>query len=153
MKPSIFSVHIFKIIDGQTKCLLLRRCSKFLTGNWQMVTGKAQEGETATMGALRELFEETGLRPDRFYNANFLESFYLEKYDIICHAPVFVAFIDQEQTVVLCPQEHDEYKWVNISDALSILEFSTQRAALIHIEEQFIKKAPNTRFLLNPDYV
>lgn len=149
MKPFIVIVHVFKIIDGQAKCLLLRRCGKFLAGNWQMVAGKVDEGESATVGAMRELFEETGLRPNRFYTADFLESFYLEKYDMICHSPVFIAFIDNEQNVTLSPQEHDAYKWANIPEALSLLEFSGQRAALRHIEEQFINKSPNERFLLN----
>ncbi|HEV3269155.1 MAG TPA: NUDIX domain-containing protein [Candidatus Rhabdochlamydia sp.] len=149
MKPFIIIVHVFKVVDGQVKCLLLRRCSKFLSGNWQMVAGKVHEGESTTVGALRELFEETGLRPDRFYTADFLESFYLEKYDIICHSPVFIAFIDQNQNVTLSPHEHDEYKWLDIPEALSLLEFSGQRAALIHIEEQFIKKKPNKIFLLD----
>ncbi len=149
MKPFIVVVHVIKVSDGQAKCLLLRRCGKFLPGNWQMVAGKVNEGELATAGALRELFEETGLRPDRFYTADYLESFYLEKYNIICHSPVFVAFIDQEQDVTLSPTEHDEFKWLSISEALSYLEFSGQRAALMHIEDQFIKKEPNKRFLLN----
>ncbi|MCI0382405.1 MAG: NUDIX domain-containing protein [Chlamydiae bacterium] len=148
MKPFIVIVHVFKIIDGLARCLLLRRCGKLLAGNWQMVAGKVHEGESAAVAARRELFEETGLQPDRFYTADFLESFYLEKYDIICHSPVFIAFIDQEQSVILSPQEHDEYKWLSIPDALSLLEFSGQRAALIHIEDQFIKKLPNERFLL-----
>jgi len=148
MKPFIVIVHIFKMIDGQAKCLLLHRCGKFISGNWQMVTGKVHEGESAIAAAQRELFEETSLRPDRFYTADFLESFYLEKFDTICHAPVFLAFIDQEQTVILSPEEHDKYQWLSIPDALSLLEFSGQRAALIHIEEQFIKKTPNERFLL-----
>lgn len=148
MKPFIVVVHIIKVIDGEAKCLLLRRCGQFLTGNWQMVAGKVHEGETATNGALRELFEETGLRPDRFYSADFLESFYVDKFDMIFHAPVFVSFIDREQKVTLSPHEHDDHKWLSIPEALSLLEFSGQRAALQHIEEQFIKKSPNPRFLL-----
>lgn len=148
MNPSIISVHILKICNGQAQCLLLRRCGKFLTGNWQMVTGKVHEKESATNAALRELFEETGLKPDRFYTADILESFYLMELNTICHAPVFIAFIDQSQDVILSPYEHDKYKWLAIPEALSILEFSGQRAALIHIEEQFVKKTPNERFLI-----
>ena len=64
MKPFVVAVHTFKICEAQVKCLLLRRCSKHLTGNWQMVTGKLHKEELAVAGALRELFEETGLRPD-----------------------------------------------------------------------------------------
>lgn len=147
MKPCV-AVHIIKICDNQAKCLLLCRSGQFLNGNWQMVTGKVHEEESATAGALRELFEETGLRPDRFYSADIVESFYLPEMDRIFHSPVFVAFIDQEQDVVLSPQEHSDYKWLSIPEALSFLEFSGQRAALRHIEEQFIKKTPNERFLV-----
>jgi dihydroneopterin triphosphate diphosphatase len=149
MKPFIVTVHIVKMREKDVKYLLLRRCGKFLAGNWQMVAGKVNEGETATKGALRELKEETGLKPDRFYTADFVESFYLSKFDIMCHAPVFVAFIDNDQEIKLSPHEHDEFKWVTLPEALSLLEFSGQRAALQHIEEQFIKKTPNKIFQLN----
>jgi dATP pyrophosphohydrolase len=152
MKACVVAVYVIKVRDNQAKCLLLCRCGKFLNGNWQMVTGKVHEEETATAGALRELFEETGLRPDRFYSADIIDSFYLPEIDRICHSPVFVAFIDQEQDVTLSPYEHSDYNWLSIEEALSLLEFSGQRAALIHIEEQFIKKTPNERFLLN-EYV
>lgn len=148
MKPNVVIVHIVKVRGNEVKYLLIRRCGKFLPGNWQMVTGKLEEGETATQGAIRELYEETGLKPDRFYTADFVECFYLAKFDMVCHAPVFVAFIDQDQEIVLSPKEHDEFKWVTFPEALSILEFSSQRAALEHINNQFIEKAPNNLFLL-----
>lgn len=145
---SCIAVHVIKMINNQAEYLLLRRCSKFLNGNWQMITGKVHEEESAIAAALRELFEETGLRPDRFYTADIVESFYLPEFDRICHSPVFVAFIDQEQEVTLSPHEHSDYKWLSIAEALPLLEFSGQRAALRHIEKQFVKKIPNERFLL-----
>jgi dATP pyrophosphohydrolase len=148
MKPFIVVVYIVKLQGKKVEYLLLRRCGKFLPGNWQMVAGKVNEEETATQGALRELYEETGLKPDRFYTADFVESFYLSKFDMMCHAPVFVAFIDQDQEITLSPEEHDEFKWVTFPEALSLLEFSGQRASLVHINDQFIKKMPNNLFLL-----
>lgn len=149
MNPSIIAVHILKVYNGQAQCLLLRRCGKSLPGNWQMVSGKIHQKESAIRAALRELLEETGLKPDRFYTADILESFYLAERNTIYHVPVFVAFIDQEQDVILSPHEHDAYSWLSIPKALSMLEFSGQRAALVHIEEQFIKKTPNERFLIS----
>lgn len=151
MKPRIVVVHVVQVNGNEAKYLLIRRCGKFLPGNWQMVAGKVEEGESTTEGALRELYEETGLRPDRFYTADFVESFFLPKFDMMCHAPVFVAFIDKAQEVKLSPKEHDDYQWLSRQDALSLLEFSSQREALLHIEEQFIKKSPNNRFLISTD--
>ncbi|MBT7264817.1 MAG: NUDIX domain-containing protein [Waddliaceae bacterium] len=148
MEPNIVIVHVLKKYDNEWRCLLLRRCSKFLPGNWQMITGKVQEKETAIKAALRELREESGLTPDRFYSADFVETFFLHTYNMVCFAPVFVAFIDQEQEIILSPQEHDDYKWVSFSDAFSILEFSGQRTALHHIQEEFIAKTPSERFII-----
>ena len=151
MKPFIVIVHVVKLRGNEVKYLLLKRCGKFLTGNWQMVAGKVEEGETGTQGALRELYEETGIKPDRFYTADFVESFYLPKFDLMCHAPVFVAFVDEDQEVVLSPKEHDEFTWVTLSEALSLLEFSGQRIALQHIDDEFVKKQPNNLFMLIPN--
>ena len=38
---------------------------KYMPGLWQMVTGKMKDGETAYQTALREIKEETTLKPDK----------------------------------------------------------------------------------------
>jgi dATP pyrophosphohydrolase len=68
-----------------------------------MVSGGINKGETASQTALREIYEETGLRPTRFYSGNIVEIYYDAERDTILTNPVFVAFIDNLQQVRLSP--------------------------------------------------
>lgn len=142
LKPSGIMAFIFKLDFDGYKCLLLRRCCKYLYGNWQMISGGMEKGETAHQTALREIYEETGLRPTRFYSGNFVEIYYDAERDIILTNPVFVGFVDNLQQVRLSPTEHDAFKWVSIPEALNILEFDQQRENLVKVYENFIKKEP-----------
>lgn len=146
--PRLVIVHVIQAWSNEKKCLLLRRCGAFMKGNWQMVAGKIKADETAVQAAIRELKEETGLTPNRMYSADYLETFYDHSKNALYAAPVFVAFIDEEQTVALSPEEHDAHEWVDFSKATSTLEFRGQREALKHIIEQFVNKAPNHIFLV-----
>jgi dATP pyrophosphohydrolase len=47
--------------------LVIRRRTPYLKGTWQMVSGAVEAGETGWAAALREIEEETGLVPERFY--------------------------------------------------------------------------------------
>ena len=146
--PQLVIVHVVQSWSEEKKCLLLRRCGKFMAGNWQMVAGKINANETAIHAAMRELKEETGLISDRIYSADYLETFYDHAKNAIFFAPVFVAFIDMQQNVSLSAHEHDAYEWVNFEKAYDLLEFRGQREALRHIVEQFIDKSPNNIFLI-----
>lgn len=145
IKPFHVVAYILKIEDGQAKYLLLRRCGKILTGNWQMVAGGIKSGETAFQAALREIFEETNLVPDRFYSADAVECFYEVSRDFIILAPVFVAFIDTHQEVKLSPHEHDSFMWLSFNETLSYLEFDNQQRIIRNIENNFVEKIPNER--------
>ena len=49
----------------RVEILLMRRApGRILPGLWQCVSGSLEPGESVPAGALRELFEETGLGPD-----------------------------------------------------------------------------------------
>jgi len=142
LKPTGVMAFIFKKDFDGHKCLLIRRCSKYLYGNWQMVSGGINKGETASQTALREIYEETGLRPTRFYSGNIVEIYYDAERDTILTNPVFVAFIDNLQQVRLSPTEHDAFKWVSIEDAVKILEFDQQQDCFLKVYEKFIKNYP-----------
>lgn len=145
IKPFHTVAYIIKIENKQSKYLLLRRAGKYLTGNWQMVSGGIEINETAWQAALREIKEETNLIPDRFYSADAIESFYEVARDAIVIAPVFVAFIDSEQFVQISSLEHDTFRWLSYLDTLTHLEFDNQRRIIEHIENHFVKKTPNER--------
>jgi len=149
IRPFHTVAYIISLEKGQAKYLLMKRCGEYLTGNWQMVSGGIEEGETAWQAALREIKEETNLVPDRFYSADIVESFYEFSWDSIVMAPVFVAFIDTLQTVQLSSTEHDDYHWLPYSEACDLLEFSNQQRIIQHIQENFINKIPNERFRIH----
>jgi dATP pyrophosphohydrolase len=150
IKPPHIVAYIVKIEEGVSFYLLLRRVGKHLNGNWQMVSGGIELGETAYHAALREIQEETNLIPDRFYSADAVESFYDISKDTILFAPVFIAFIDTPQQVKLSVLEHDVYKWLPYDEAVAYLEFDNQRRILKHIENNFVLNTPNERHRILP---
>ncbi|HEY2810607.1 MAG TPA: NUDIX domain-containing protein [Rhabdochlamydiaceae bacterium] len=129
--------------------LLLHRCGTYLHGTWQMVTGHVHEGEKAYDAAIREVREETGLTPNRLYNADAVETFYMKRNDKILFVPVFVAFIDQPDVeIYLSPQEHDDYEWAAYDVALDRLLFAEQKRVLTHVHKNFILNDPNPIHLI-----
>lgn len=137
------------IVIKDDRILLLRRTGP-LKGTWCYVVGKIEASEKAWQGALREIKEETGLIPSEFYSADIQEQFYEIGKDSIRIAPVFVGYILDKQEVKI-NEEHDDFKWVTIEEALQMLSFPGQRKIIEHIEEEFIKKKPS-EWLMNFGY-
>jgi len=102
------SVATLRRHNGITQTLLLRRTGKSIPGAWAQIAGGIEPGERAWQAAVREMREETGLAPDRVYSADYCEQFYAVEKETIILAPVFVAFIDTDQPIVL-NNEHDDY--------------------------------------------
>lgn len=142
IKSFSIAAYICKVEGGVCQHLIIRRKSKRLEGTWQMVSGRIEAGETGWQAALREIREETGLVPDRFYSANVLESFYEAGQNCINLIPVFVAFIENDQTVQVS-DEHSDYKWVRPEEAETYLSFDHQTETMKMIEAKFVAKAPN----------
>ena len=74
--------------------------------SWETVHGTIEPGETPVQASLRELREETGLVPEKFYNLSRTEAFYQHRTDELAVIPVFVAFVAAGATVRLSA-EHD----------------------------------------------
>jgi dATP pyrophosphohydrolase len=146
IQPSHTVCYVVRIVNGKSEYLLMHRCGQYLNGNWQMVTGTINEGETAWQAALRELGEETGLQPLSFYTVDQIESFYEFQMDKILFGPIFLAIVDPVQKVKLSPGEHDEYVWKNCAEALEYLQFSNQRRIIQYIEERYIRQQPDPFF-------
>ncbi len=120
----------------------MRRASEFLCDQWCHVAGAVELEETAWQAALRELQEEAGLVPERFYSADRFEQFYRPDWDALVFAPVFAAFVSPTAQVRL-NHEHSEYRWCPRDEALSHMSFFTQRANLLHVHAEFIERPPN----------
>lgn len=138
-----FIASIFVLREGPegVEVLLLKR-AQTLKGLWCQVAGKIEEGETAWQAGLRELREETGLVPQRYYSADVIEQFYEAERDAITVGPVFVAYVDAGADVRL-NEEHSDFRWFRPTEARARLEFGGQRRVLDRIVEDFIEREPS----------
>ena len=134
--------HVFRRRpDGGEQWLVLKRAPGFLGGSWQMVSGTIEGDEKAYQCAQRELLEETGLRPRHFYQASYVNRFYLAATDEIVLSPVFAAEVEAD-AVVRLSEEHTEFAWVDWKEAMRRFPWPGQRKALAVIREQFIDAQP-----------
>lgn len=142
----IVSCVVLRMKGDLHEVLLLKR-TQSLAGTWCQIAGKIEEGEAAWQAGLRELREETGLVPDRFYSADICEQFYEPDRDAITIAPVFVAFVDAAAQVAL-NHEHDAFMWVGFEEAREMVDFGGQRRVLRWIEDEFVTRAPSQHLLI-----
>lgn len=114
---SIFYVAAHALVENIDGCILItKRSAKndYMPLKWDIPGGTVEVGETVEDALLRELLEETHLnvipmRPVFVYsnlsqipNRQTVQIVYLCKY------------LDGD--IVLNPDEHDEYQWINFSD-------------------------------------
>ncbi|MBL8989504.1 MAG: NUDIX domain-containing protein [Gemmatimonadetes bacterium] len=98
-------------------------------GAWEAVHGSIEPGELPVAAGLRELEEETGLVPIRFYNLSRTESFYLHRIDQVALIPTFAAVVDAGAPVRLSI-EHDAFRWLPIHEAAATVAWPRERRCL-----------------------
>jgi dATP pyrophosphohydrolase len=97
---------------AQHEFLQLRRVPKdYMGGTYQTIRGRSEGDETAVATALRELREETALKPSEFYALSTCEVFYIYHTDTVWHAAAFCAVVPSATEPVL-NEEHDAYRWI-----------------------------------------
>ncbi|NCS89704.1 MAG: NUDIX pyrophosphatase [Ignavibacteria bacterium CG2_30_36_16] len=140
IKLEMVEVHLFKIVDGDLKYLILKRSeNEIFPGLWQMVTGKIECGEKAYETAIREIKEETGLIPKKLWVVPNINSFYSQADDCISLLPVFAAQLSSSCSVKIS-EEHCEYKWVSSKEAKKLFAWEGQRKSVDIIENYFVKE-------------
>lgn len=98
-------------------------------GSWETVHGTIEPGETPVQASLRELREETGFTPERFYNVSRTEGFYQHKTDELALIPVFAAFVAAGAEPRLS-REHDRAEWLAPDAAVKRFAWPRERRAL-----------------------
>ena len=112
VRADYVDVYAFRRVARDVEFLLLkRRPEAYLGDTWHAVHGKIEPGETAVAAALRELREETGLRPARFWQLDTPHIFYMARTDQVIVAACFAAEIAADAVVTL-NHEHTAHQWV-----------------------------------------
>lgn len=110
--------------------LYMRRApTSYMGGTWAVVRGGVNAGEPYLDAALRELREETGLRPRELYRLGSIESFYTLAHDTLWHSVPFCAIVSRTDEVRL-NGEHDDYRWVQREHAIRDSMWASERRVL-----------------------
>ena len=133
--------------SGGHEFLQLRRAAgDFMGGTWQNIYGGIREGETAWQAAIRELREETGLKPLEFYQLDTVNTFYLAADDSVWHCPGFCAVVASEAAITL-NEEHDAFRWLTREQYLTHLLWPGERLACAELYREILDNGPAKPFL------
>ena len=130
----IVDAYVFREVENKVQFLLLKRAgTKIYEHLWQGVAGKIESGESASQAALRELDEETGLKPKRMFIADHVSKFYEEIGDRINLVPVFGIEVESEE--VRLSDEHTEFRWMDVDEAEQTLVWNGQKEGIRTVYE------------------
>jgi dATP pyrophosphohydrolase len=135
----IVELSVFSRKNRQVRYLLLRRSKNKNPhpGIWQFITGRVKAHETCLNAALRELREETNLKPKSIWLVPHILQFYDASTDRIHNSPLFT--IEAEDPAKLrISAEHDKFAWLPYKQAISRLVWPAQRDGLRITNEYII---------------
>jgi len=125
----IYSKTDSAINSRQYKVLLLKLVAD-RGGFWQPVTGHIEAGEELEKGAFRETFEETGLKPLHQMVPLDFEFTFQGKWGV-AHETAFAMEVEPGcPEPIIDPNEHTEFRWVEILEASQMLAHRSNQEAL-----------------------
>lgn len=125
-EKKLIDLYPYKVEKENVKFLLFRRAKgKVYEGQWRMIGGKVERGESCWQAALRELKEETKLQPKSFWTIPSVNQFYEHTSDKILTIPAFAAEIHPEDPIEL-DDEHTSYRWIQSKEASTYIQWPEQ---------------------------
>lgn len=151
-RADLVDVWPFRVVDGAVEALLLHRApGRVLPGLWQGVSGLVEEGESIAEAALREVREETGFHGsaiEAFYHLDYVTEFYWEPSDALMASAYFALRIAPGVDPELS-EEHDDFRWLPLDDALAMAVWPGYREGLSRIRNELLDPARATWFELD----
>ena len=139
LRPTQIEVYLFRRRGRRIEFLCLNRARRErLPGVWQPITGALRRGEGALAGAAREVREETGLAPRRWWA--------LEGAGIYFHAPtgrarvmaMFAAEVGASDRVTLS-REHAGSAFLGAAAAGRRFLWAAQRRGLTSVRREVLR--------------
>ena len=133
LRPDLVACWLFRLAPAGLEILLIRRApDRIYPGLWQCVTGRLEAGERITGGALREVEEETGLRPDDLevvFETDLVNTFHEAAVDALMVEAVFAARV-RPPAIVALSHEHDDQRWLAPADAAALVTWPAYERAI-----------------------
>jgi len=131
--------YVFRRRGRRVQILCLRRAPGIpLPGVWQPVTGKRRRGERALLAAAREVREETGIEPVRWWGLETLSIWFESANERFVALPLYAAEADARAEVRLS-REHDDFAWLAPRAAGARFAWQTQRRALEALDREVLR--------------
>lgn len=142
-KTPISALILIHTTDLQV--LIMERADK--AGYWQSVTGSLEAGETPLHAAIREVYEETGLDATQYNLQDWKMSNVYEIYEHwrYRYAPgvmhntehLFGLELAKPVPIILAPDEHVQYEWVDWREAAKRVFSWTNVDAIAKLGERY----------------
>ena len=136
LRPDLVACWLYRTAPNGLEVLLIRRApGRLYPGLWQCVTGRLEAGERITTAALREVEEETGLRPNDLeivFETDLVNFFHEATVDAVMSEAVFAARVRPAATVTLS-DEHDGQQWLSPGDALAVVTWPAYERAIANV--------------------
>jgi dATP pyrophosphohydrolase len=124
----VIDVYPYRHSSVNPEFLLLRRADgTTYAGQWRMIGGTIEDDEAAWKAGLREVREETGQSPDRFWALPSTNTFYEWREDRINLVPAFAAALSEDPVL---DDEHVDYVWLPAREAVEHLAWPEQERLL-----------------------
>jgi len=139
---AFIEVYVFRRRGRRVEFLCLRRGRvRFLPGVWQPVTGRRGPRERGLAAAVREVREETGLTPLRWWALEAPTIFYDAARDRVRTYPRFAAETGPGDTVRLS-REHMDWAFLPAAAAGRRYLWESQRRGLEDVKRQILRGGP-----------
>jgi 8-oxo-dGTP pyrophosphatase MutT (NUDIX family) len=139
---SFIEVYVFRRRGRRVEFLCLRRGRvRFLPGVWQPVTGRCLPRERGLAAAAREVREEAGLAPLRWWALEAPTIFYDTTRDRVRTYPRFAAEAGPGDTVLLS-SEHTDWAFLPAAEAGRRYLWESQRRGLEDVKRQILRGGP-----------
>lgn len=135
--PIVIQTIVYRRAGGAVEVLILKR-NEQRGGFWNVVNGTLEINESVIACRSRELMEEVGIS-EVLYWGDEIHRFHFPYKDYEIVVLVYSAEVRPDQSVVI-NEEHTEYKWVPVAEAIATAKFDDDKKGL-----QMFQNSPATK--------
>jgi dATP pyrophosphohydrolase len=117
------------------------RDRKLLPGVWQPVTGKRHLGESPLRCAAREVLEETGLEPERWWALETITLYLEQSTGALVVLPLYAAEVRWGAKVTIS-EEHEAARFLPRGEAVRRFLWESQRRGLEAVRREVLRGGP-----------
>eukprot|EP01095_Lingulamoeba_sp_RSL-Kostka_P016342 TRINITY_DN7969_c0_g1_i1.p1 TRINITY_DN7969_c0_g1~~TRINITY_DN7969_c0_g1_i1.p1 ORF type:complete len:297 (+),score=91.16 TRINITY_DN7969_c0_g1_i1:95-985(+) len=136
-----FVVKSETLDDGTVKnyCLVVKEKNGPVTSIWKIPGGRVDPGEDVVEGAVREVFEETGIKTTAISILGFRQHHKALFGDSDMYFVVRLEPTNNDDEIVACPNEIQEAKWMEMNEFIELPYYKGVYKALLELGKESVE--------------